>query len=273
MWRSGKALWRWALLCAALIGLPAPTLASTNPDGVAVIIGNKGYSEGIPAVTFAHNDAEAMRRYVVEVLGFEAENVIDLRDATQAELISAFGNERNHKGKLWSYLAPDGASDVVVFYSGHGVPGLEDERGYLLPVNADPNQPELNGYPLDLLYKNLGKLKGEARAVTVYLDACFSGGSGGGLVVTETSGILVPYKQPKDVGGLRVLTAAEGDQVASWDKEAKHGLFTRHLLDALHGKADQDRYGTPDGKVTLAEAKAYLDRHMTRAARRLSTPE
>ncbi len=61
------------------------------------------------------------------------------------------------------------------------------------------------------------------------------------------------------------LTAAAGKQIASWDAEARHGLFTHHLLDALWGKGDTDK----DGKVTAKEAKAYLDRWMTRAARRM----
>ena len=30
-----------------------------------------------------------------------------------------------------------------------------------------------------------------------------------------------------------VVTATRGDQVASWDNNAKHGLFTKHLLEAL----------------------------------------
>ena len=60
------------------------------------------------------------------------------------------------------------------------------------------------------------------------------------------------------------LTAASGKQVASWDRERKHGLFTYHLLDALSGRGDADG----DGQVTASEAKAYLDKYMTRAARR-----
>ena len=60
------------------------------------------------------------------------------------------------------------------------------------------------------------------------------------------------------------LSAATGKQIASWDLEARHGLFTHHLLDALYGKGDADS----DGKVTAREAKQYLDDWMTRAARR-----
>ena len=245
----------------------SPVLAVENPDGVAVIIGNKGYQGGIPAVDFAHNDAEAFKQFVVEGLGFDPDNIIDLRDASQAQMESAFGNDRTHKGALWRYLDPDGNSDVVVFYSGHGVPSLEDEQAYLLPVDADPNVPQINGYPLDVLYKNLAKL--EARSVKVFLDACFSGNSQNGMLIRATSGISVTARLPEQASQLLVLTAAQGDQVASWDEDAQHGLFTKHLLAALAGAADQGDMGDGNGDVTLAEVKAYLDRHMTRAARRI----
>ena len=257
-----------ALVTAAAVAGPLSSARAefANPDGVAVIIGNRTYAGDIPDVDFAHRDAEAFKRYVVDVLGYDPENVIDLRDATQAEMWSTFGSRATaDRSELWSYLDPDGRSDVVVFYSGHGAPGLEDKRGYLLPVNADPNTAELNGYPIDVLYENLSNLE-EARSVAVYLDACFSGGSGGGgMLIRSASPVYVGAALPEQSGErLSVLTAATGEQLASWDHESGHGLFTHHLLDALYGKAD----GDADGQVTAREAKAYLDRHMTRAARR-----
>ena len=251
------------LLLAALM----PAYAEVrNPDGVAVIIGNKSYDhERVPEVSYAHRDANAFKQYVLEVLGYDEENVIDLRDASQAELFTVFGNERRHEGTtLWSYLHPHG-SDVVVYYSGHGVPGLHDGRGYLLPRDADPNTAEINGYPLDVLYANLAKLE-EARSVTVYVDACFSGDSHEGMLVRSASPVYVAAELPEAPGvKLTVLTAASGEQLASWDEAAGHGLFTHHLLDALYGKADEDG----DGQVTAGEAVDYLLGHMTRAARRV----
>ena len=228
------------LAVLALAGaLSAARAEFANPSGVAVIIGNRTYAGDIPAVDYAHRDADAFRRYVVDVLGFDPENVIDLRDATQAQMWSTFGNRTTvERSELWSYLEDDG-SDVVVFYSGHGAPGLDDRRGYLLPVDADPNTAELNGYPIDLLYENLARLK-EAKTVRVYLDACFSGGSsGGGMLIEGASPVYVEASLPEAAAErVSVLTAASGKQLASWDREARHGLFTHHLLDALYGKRD-----------------------------------
>ena len=255
-------------LAAALLPLAAAAPAQaevTNPRGVAVIIGNADYEHrDVPDVTFAHRDADAFRAYVVEVLGFDPENVVDLRDSTRRELFDALGTRSDPHSLLWSYLDPDGGSDVVVFYSGHGVPGVNDGRGYLLPVDADPKAAEDDGYPIDLLYRNVGGLR-EARSVRVYLDACFSGGSHEGGLIRNASPVFVEATLPEGVGDkVTSLAAASGKQVASWDEEARHGLFTHHLLDALYGGGDADG----DGEVTAAEAKRYLDRHMTRAARR-----
>ena len=68
---------------------------------------------------------------------------------------------------------------MFIYYSGHGVTGLKDGYQYLLPVDGDPNAPEIQGYPTELLYRNLGQL--EARSVTVFIDACFSGESPVGI--------------------------------------------------------------------------------------------
>ena len=238
---------------------------TTNKHAVAVILGNHDYGSPVPDVDYAANDADAMRRFVIEQLGYRVGNIIDLRDASQSALIATFGNRDDHRGKLWR-LVRAGRSDVTVFYSGHGVPGLRNRKGYLLPVDADPDAVELNGYPLNDLLNNLAKLK--TRSMTVYIDACFSGESPKGMLIQAVSGLSIEARMPTANTGMTVITAATGDQVASWDKKAKHGLFTKHLLDALAGAADKGDYGNGDGKVTVGEVKRYLDDEMTYAAQR-----
>ena len=155
-----------------------------------------------------------------------------------------------------------GSGDIFIRVTGCRVRGTRG--GYLLPVDADPKAAEEDGYPIDLLYENVGKLR-EAATVQVFLDACFSGSSHEGGLIRDASPVYVAATLPAGLGEkLTSLTAATGKQIASWDEESEHGLFTHHLLDALYGKADGDK----DGKVTAKEAKRYLDRRMTRAARR-----
>lgn len=241
--------------------------ARENHDAIAVVVGNRAYGHGLPEVRYAENDAEAVRRFLVDRLGYRPGNVIDLRNASQAEMLSVFGSDADHRGKLWAWIRP-GLSDLFVYYSGHGVPGLRDRRGYLLPVDADPATPEINGYSLDLMLSNLTKLN--ARSTIVMIDACFSGSSAAGWLIRSASPVYVRAAAPPDPGGMTIVTAARGDQVASWDDAARLGLFTRHMLDALAGgAADRGRGGNGDGAVSLSELEAYLDDEMTYAARRL----
>ena len=236
-----------------------------NRHAVAVIIGNKTYDETTPAVDFAHNDAEAIRAFVRDTLGYREGNVLVRHDSTKARLENMFGIAGNHRGRLDDLVRPD-KSDVFVFYSGHGVPGLEDRRGYLLPVDGNPRRAELTGYPLDLLYENLGKLT--ARSVTVVLDACFSGETPKGFLVRGVSGAMPNPHSLDDGVALTILTAAHSDQMATWDSGRKLGLFTAHFLDGVGGIADGEEWGNGDGKVTLAELQSYLDDEMTYQARR-----
>ena len=119
-----------AMIGGLLLYASTASAAATNKDAVAVIIGNKDYTGTVPDVDFAHNDARAMKRFVIDVLGFREGNIIDLRDATKGRLDAVFGTSDNVEGQLHDWVK-QGKSDVVVFYSGHGVPGLKDRRGLL----------------------------------------------------------------------------------------------------------------------------------------------
>lgn len=254
-----------AMALSALIGftVAAPCAVAAARDAVAVIIGNRDYGPDIPAVRYAHNDADAMRRFVIDVLGYRDGNVIDLRDATQGQLEATFGNARSHEGKLWRWVR-DRHTDVLVFYSGHGVPA--DGEAMLLPSDADAAAPTLNGYPLRMLMDNLARLP--AASIMVYIDACFSGRSAAGALVRDASGLKVDPAALPPSGALGIVTAAGPNEVAFWDDEYRHGLFTRFLLAGLRGAADGDGFGDRDDVVTLGELRRYLSDQVSYAARR-----
>ncbi len=240
-----------------------------NEEAVAIIIGNRNYqdfSADVPDVDFAHNDAELVYQYVTKSLGIREDNVLVIKDATQAQLLSVFGSRDNPAGKLANRVRA-GRSDVFVFYSGHGTPGLKDHRGYLLPVDADPSMVEINGYPLELLYENLNKIP--ARNMTVAIDACFSGMANGGALVKNASSIGLKVRKPTNIlSNATLITAAGDSEVASWDKSARLGLMTRHLIEGLSGRADLEQYGNHDGQVDVAELKRYLGEEIPFQARK-----
>ncbi|MEM7657790.1 MAG: tetratricopeptide repeat protein, partial [Bacteroidota bacterium] len=105
-----------------------PYTGRSNPNGVAVVIGNRDYQNpDVPPVDFALQDAASMKRYLVEVYGFDENNILYLPNATQADFNGIFGTKEDHKARLFNLIQPD-QTDLFIFYSGHGAPDLESEE-------------------------------------------------------------------------------------------------------------------------------------------------
>lgn len=241
--------------------------APERPDDIAVIIGNADYrrqSKDIPNVEPAYADADSMRLYATEALGIRPGNVIFLRDATGAQMVRVFGSKDDPRGQLYDWSKPD--SRVFVYYAGHGAPGLDGGSPYLVPSDADAARIELNGYPVKQLYDNLGKLP--VAHVTVVLEACFSGISQGGSVLGKASPVYIRIKAPPAPPKLTVISAGSPNQIASWEKDGSHGLFTEYFLKGEAGAADKPPYGNGDGTVSNTELASYLKGTLTYYARR-----
>jgi hypothetical protein len=224
-----------------------PRTQMSNPDGIAVVIGNTDYTR-TKRVDYAVSDAQAMKKYLIEVMGFKEGNIFYKENATKSDFEELFGIAGDHRGRLFNAVKPD-LSDVFVFYSGHGAPGLNDKRGYFVPVNSEPQTVNLTGYPADLLYDNLAKLP--ARHVTVVLDACFSGAD----LLEGVSPIVVQSKGVRGIFNGVLMASSSNDQVSAWHAEQQHGLFTYFFLKGIHSKAaDYNK----DGKITYAELHRFV---------------
>jgi len=213
----------------------------------------------------AHADAENFKRWVTKARGVREGNIIYLKDATSAQMESAFGNERSHKGQLFNWTKP-GVSNVYVYYSGHGAPAGDEGSAYIVPSDSNAATVDLTGYPLATLYKNLTKLP--AKSITVVLEACFSGASQNGNVVSRTSGLYVSPKIPTAPSNITIISAGRADQVASWEQDSSQSLFTKYFLKGMNGEADEKPYGNGNGDVSYSELGKYLDGTMTYYARR-----
>jgi len=220
------------------VDVDIPSTGMDRSYGVAVVIGNRDY-EKAERVEYAIRDAEVVKDYLVEVLGYREGNVFLVENASLGDFQTFFGTRENYRGRLYNIIK-SGKSDVFVYYSGHGAPGLKDRKGYFVPVECDPHYVQLGGYPLDLFYRNLSKL--EAKSLTVVIDACFSGAR----VLKGVSPVVIEVEAPVVVGGKSVvMTSAQGDQVSCWFPEKKHSLFTYFFLQGLRGEADVDGDGVP----------------------------
>ncbi|MFH1723199.1 MAG: S41 family peptidase [Elusimicrobiota bacterium] len=225
-----------------------PQTKTINRDAIAVVIGNRDYRNA-KSVDFALNDSRSVKRYLTSAMGFREGNIFHIENAAKGDFELYFGIEGNHKGKLFNAVKP-GRSDVFVFYSGHGAPGLNDKKGYFVPVEADPHYIELGGYPLDTFYENLGMIS--ARSMTVVLDSCFSGAT----IFENISPLVMQISAPKSglTNGV-VISSSKGSQVSSWNKDQRHGMFTYFFLKAIHDKnADADK----DDRLTFDEIYRYI---------------
>jgi tetratricopeptide (TPR) repeat protein len=248
------------------------SLSEDNGDSVAVIIGNKDYRQTVP-VDFAHNDADAMKEFVVGRLGFREANVFVLKDATLNEFNQVFGTERNpQSGRLWRTVR-EGRSNVFVYFSGHGVPDLQSRQPFLLPSDGNPNQGE-SGYLLDTLYRNLELVKqkiGSSRQALVMIDACFTGETGRkGETLLAVSAPGFQPARPRTGQGVIKLLATSASAPANWDSQSRLGLFTSRFLKGAAGLAAPDASATT---VAWAELRRFVAADVAEAARRDSGRE
>jgi len=225
-----------------------PSTRTRNPDAIAVVIGNSSYKKA-KDVAYAVNDAKLMKTYLVDVLGYKVGNIFYYENASKSDFEILFGNSTNHMGKLFNAVKKD-RSDIFIYYSGHGAPGLKDKRGYFVPSEADPQYIELSGYSTDVFYANLAKVP--ARSTTIVLDACFSGAD----IFENISPIVLEVENPSlELSNAVVFSSSTGSQVSSWYNDKEHGMFTYFFLKAIHNRnADADK----DGSLTFEEIYQYI---------------
>ncbi len=250
-----------------LTSLPPTPARPLRDDILVLVIGNRTYAEA-PPVDYAHNDANAFAALFQDMLGVVPENVLIEKDLTSIGMARYFGTDDLPEGKL--YRRARFVDEIIVFYSGHGVPMFRSEGlpiGYLLPVDVPAAEPGFGAYPLDMLIRRLEDLPVER--VTVLLDACFSGLSNQGSLVPGVSGAFgVAIAAPVEKAKVSVLTATDfqSPQFAHWLPDKQHGAFSWFALEGLRGKADQDA----DGRVLLSELRHYIDKGLALADLRQS---
>lgn len=233
-----------------LVDYNIPKTGKVNPDAFAVIIGNSAY-EKTTSVKYAANDARTIYKYLINVLGFQEGNIFYKENANKGFFEEIFGSQNNYNGRLFNSLKEPSKSEIFIYYSGHGAPGLRDKKGYFVPVECDPIYVELTGYSQELLIDNLSKI--QAQSVTLILDACFSGAG----ILDNISSIFPEVSEPiyKIENGV-MLSSSKANQVSSWYDEMQHGLFTYFFLKGIRETEKSDK--NSDGILTYQELFEYL---------------
>jgi uncharacterized caspase-like protein len=220
-------------------------------DSWAVIIGINAYKSW-PKLSYAVNDARAVRDILMRKYGFAADHITTLLDgeATREAILAALGDTLADANKV----ARD--DRVLVFFAGHGVTRKlpsGKSQGYIVPVDA-----ALQNYQSQAISMTNFQDASDAIAAKhlfFVMDACYSGlaltRAGGGARSGDRRQYLLEITRRS---AREVLTAGGGDEQVADNGPNGHSIFTWTLLQGLEGRADLDA----DGAITATELAAYV---------------
>jgi len=222
-----------------------PESTKKYPNRFALIIGNENYTDyqlGLSSemdVAFARNDASVFRQYAEKILGIEERNIFFITDATA-------GKMNQEISKVVALLKRIGSNaELFFYYAGHGLPDESTHIPYLIPVDVSAANLS-SAIKLGDLYNKFSETG--AGRITVFLDACFTGGG-------RESGLLAARSvkvKPKDdliFGNMVVFTASSGEQSSLPNQTEKHGMFTYFLLKKLQESRGNVSYGELAGYI------------------------
>ena len=230
---------------------------------IAVLIGIDDYRHGIPKLTTAVRDAEALGRCLADQHDYD----IILRLDGDADLA---GMRRLFRETLPAALDPD---DRLVFYfAGHGIvqDGDDGPEGFLVPRDAKPEDRDTL-FPMVEAAAALEALP--AHHMLLVFDCCFAGS----FRWTSTRSFLPAaqtlyrkrYERFLDHPAAQVLTSAAQDEkaldvidgltIGERDTPGGHSPFATALLEGLKGHADKPGPdGEKDGVITATELYMYV---------------
>jgi hypothetical protein len=226
-----------------------PEIQEKKPNRYALIIGNEDYTKfqtGLRTeanVDYARNDATIFARYAEKTLGIPPENITLLTDAISSRMKS----EIEKLSKIAQYES--GNAELFFFYAGHGFPDEKSKESYIMPVDISGAN-VTSGIRLKELYNTL--TKNDVKRVTVFLDACFSGG-GRDAGLLSARAVKIKPKEETIQGKIVIFSASTGDQSSLPYDEKRHGMFTYFLLKKLQESK---------GNVTYKDLTDYIIREV-----------
>ena len=235
---------------------PTKINSKVNSSSVALIIGIEKY-ENTPAAKYASLDAKYFTEYSKNIFGVSNNNIKLLTDE-QANL-------SNTNSAIFKWLPSkikENQTDLIIFYSGHGLASADGKSKYILPSNVDPDLLSRTALSRNEFFDQIISLK--PKSVTIFFDTCYSGVSRDEemLLASAKPLMIVAEDKNKLPNNFTIFTASKPDQISSGLKEAKHGIFSYYLMKGLEGNADINK----DLKITNGELLAYMNKNVSEKA-------
>ena len=187
----------------------------------ALLIANSEY-RWLPRLSSAHDDVQRLAKILRERFGFRVDVV---ENATRFDVMNALNRLREELTEK---------DHLLIFYSGHGRSEPEAQRGWWLPVDAEPGN-RANWLSNRVISEHLNLVP--ARHVLVLADSCYEGALTRSSIPVLPRGMTAEQRKAQAAEMLRKrarLALTSGDDEPRNDGRGS-SVFTAALIQALDG--------------------------------------
>jgi len=249
-----------------LKGKPGLSQLPQYDNNFALVVGVSHY-KNIPRLPYPEKDIELMQEVVTKIMGVKRKNLFLLKNPTKTEVISQIKKVTRLAG---SYNNPK----IIFYFSGHGTAYAENGggkgEGYLLPIEADPEDISTTSVSLREIENLLARAKGEK---VVIIDACFSG-KGKSILLAGKPFIGIKKVAPMIENTVIFLSSKE-TQISTYIKNKGVSTFTYALYEML-GKygpvLDENKNGWLEAKEVAEKLRNFTDNYAIRFANQHQHP-
>ncbi len=232
-----------------------PILRGTKENAQALVVTNEDYSGLLEQRRYAHRDGRLIQTYLRDALGYQKENIHELRDVeSRAAFDSTFAKLRS--------LSND-STEITIFLSGYGE--IIDEGGTtrlaLLGSNGDTLKQVIR---LDELFKQLSSVTSAQTLVLSDID--FSQSSTSGNYTTNEAQNTIESQADRltmNNENAAVLLGTQLNQPTSLYYSSEGEDKKHHIFPYFFAKALQQRM------TSISAIYQYLERNVSYTARKL----
>jgi len=248
-----------------LKGKPGLSQLPQYDNHIALVVGVSHY-KNIPRLPYPEKDIELMQEVVTKIMGVKRKNLFLLKDPTKTEVISQIKKVTRLAG---SYNNPK----IIFYFSGHGTAYAkkgEKGEGYLLPIDADPEDISTTSISLREIENLLARAKGEK---VVIIDACFSGK--GKSILPAGKPFIGIKKVAPTIENTVIFLSSKETQISTYIKNKRVSTFTYALYEML-GKygpvLDENKNGWLEAKEVAEKLRNFTDNYAIRFANKHQHP-
>jgi WD40 repeat protein len=243
--------------------LAADEPARRPPKLYVLAVGINEYRDSnVPQLSFSVADAEAMvdllKTHSKGIYAMDEVAILTNKQVTPESWREALADLSK---KLAELASPDDL--LVLFLAGHGIVDDQTQEYYFLGHDFGIDDLEKRAYNECISWSDFQSLADVPCRKLALLDTCHSG-----AVQPLRSYHLKAAVRALEEDVIFTVTASAGHERAAENKKWGHGVFTKCLLEALEGRADDSR----DGVVTLDEAVVYVSTSVSEVTERRQNP-